>query len=205
MAPAFGCDLSTKSRPNDWEIEHDITKHTLKFRCNTKDTKYHSESNNFPHLAYGQCGFHYHKGKEVPRKVQLLEQYAIWNEMRKESPQSESLTWEDCVLINGNRHYTMKIQRDLNKHLKSLLNLSGDIFEKRTEEVGGQKFIYYECLIGLTTISQAKESHKKLTAGSQKKLRSGINDYLKDKKLGRDGIESGVYHYGLDDSDLDDK
>ena len=204
MAPTFGCDLSTKSRPNDWEIEHDITKHTLKFRCTTKDTKYYSESNNFPDLAYGQYGFHYHRGKEVPRKVQLLEQYAIWNEMRKDSPKSVSLTWEDCVII-GSRHYTMKLQRDLNKHLKSLLNLSGNIFEKRTEEVGGEKFTYYKCLIDVTTRQEPKESHKKLTAGSQKQLRSGINDYLKDKKLGRDGIESGVYHYGLDDSDLDDK
>ena len=123
--------------------------------------------------------------------------------MRKESAKSESLTWEDCVIIES-RHYTMKLQRELNAHLKSLLNLSAYIFEKRTEEVGGEKFTYYKCLIDVTTRQKPKESHKGLTKGSQKKFRSGVNDYFRDKKLGRDGIESGVVNYGLDDSELED-
>jgi hypothetical protein len=37
------------------------------------------------------------------------------------------------------------------------------------------------------------------------KMPSGINDFSRDKKLGRDDIESGVYHYGLDDGDLIDQ
>jgi hypothetical protein len=190
--------------PSDWHIMNNLMNHQLTFAYQG------GQGRQLKRYSYEECGFNYYRGKDPPRKIQLLEQYAIWKEMREKSPKSVSLTWEDCVLINGNRHYTMRIQRDLNKHLKSLLHIAGDIFEKRTEEVGGEKFTYYECLlIGLTTVSQEKESHKRFTKESQKKSRmkmpSGINDFSRDKKLGRDDIESGVYHYGLDDGDLIDQ
>jgi len=191
-------ELYEWTSPSDWAIENDLGNHQLKFR-------YKGQGGIRKPYSYEECGFNYYRGKELPRKIQLLEQYAIWNEMRKDSPKSDSLTWDDCVIINGNRHYTMKIQRDLNKHLKSLLHIEGDIFEKRTQEVYNEKYTYYECLFyDLTTVSREKESHKRLTGSSEKKFRSGINEYKRDKKLGRDDIARNVYH-GMDDSDTIDK
>ena len=199
----FGFTQEHGTAPRSWKIEHNISQynspipeHLLRFSC-TQGSPY-LERGSFPWYTYEECGFHYYKAKEIPRRVQLLEQYALWNEMRKESPpQSVSLSWEEYVVI-GNRHYTMKIQRDLNEHLKNLLNLDRDVFEKATEEVGGKKYTYYECLIKVTTVQEEKESHMRFTKDSQKKLRSGISDFLRDKKSGDD---TGVYT-SLDDADL---
>ena len=199
----FGFKQEHSTSPQSWSIEHNISEstvtpaHSLRFSC-TQGSPYLERGTVFPWYTYEECGFNYYKAKEIPRRVQLLEQYALWNEMREESPpQSVSLSWEECVII-GSRHYTMKIQRELNEHLKNLLNLDRDVFEKVTEEVGGKKYTYYECLIKITTVQEEKESHKRFTKDSQKKLRGGINDFMRDKKSGED---TGVYT-SLDDTDL---
>ena len=47
-----------------------------------------------------------------------------------------------------------------------------------------------------------KESHKRLNKTSQKELKSNLENYKRDKATGEIDIEGGVFHYGLDDSDL---
>ena len=153
---------------------------------------------------YAEFGFHYHKAKKIPRRVELLERYAVWEEMRKKAPKGLSLSWENCILIKS-KHYTMKIQRELEAHLKVLLKIEDEMFAKREENVGGNKFTYYEPLFYIETAHTPKESFKRFTKESQKKTRSGVDDFMRAKQTGEAGIESEVYHSGLDDSDLIDQ
>jgi len=184
--------IKERTSPRDWEIEHDITKQTLKFT--------HLGKGGSKKFKYDDCGFNYHKKGETPRRVQLLEHYALWEEMRTESGSTDSATWESCVRISSLK-YTQKIQKELSQILKKALNIRGDIFEKLVEKSDGKKYTYFECLIKVKTVQKEKESHKKFTKDSQKKLRSTIGEFHKDKKAGEDDVGSGVYN-SLDDKDL---
>jgi len=186
------------TKPKQWTVVHHMDKHSLEFKFNFDD------SLNSGIRKYSEFEFHYHKAKKIPRRVQLLENYAVWEEMRKKAPKGLSLSWEDCIIIK-NRHYTMKIQRELEAHLKVLLKIEDDMFAKQEENIGGRKFTYYEPLFYIETAHSPKESFKRYTKESQKKSRSGIDDWVRAQQTGEAGIESGVFHGALDDSDLIDQ
>ncbi|MBT4948057.1 MAG: hypothetical protein HON27_18070 [Candidatus Marinimicrobia bacterium] len=181
--------IDNQTKAEHWDIEHDIIDHTLKFQHKGETVGTYS---------YVECGFQYHKKNEIPRKVQLLEQYACWLELREDNPTSNTTSWEDYVTIK-NRNYTVKIQRGLQSHLKELLYIEGDVFEKCSEEIGGIKSTYYEPLFKVTTVQDARESHKRYTLESMKNQKnSGVTDFQQAKKL---GLDDGVYS-SLDESEL---
>ena len=135
----------------------------------------------------------------MPRKVELLERYAIWQEMMEGSPNSPSLTWEEVIIIKD-RKYTLKLQRELAKALREYLVIDEDVemFRLMTEDVGAKSFNYWIPKFKIKTVHNEKYSHKELKKGIQKELKSNIENFKKAKKMGTDG----VYHFSVDESDL---
>ena len=184
------------NEPKDWTIIHDMDKQVLNFKIYHKHT---GETIKEKDIPYHHVGLKSHKTGVMPRKVQLLEHYAIWQEMMKDSPNSPSLTWEKSIIIKE-RKYTLQIQRDLAQTLKEYLHIEddADMFRLVTEEVSGQTYNYYVPQFKLETVHSVKESHKRMRKGIQKELKSNIENFKKAKKMGKDG----VYHFSVDDSDL---
>ena len=185
----------------DWTIRHHMGKQSLEFIYKKGGKKQSSGL-----LTYEECGFNYHKTGVMPRKIELLERYAIFFPMRMVSRQiSVSQLWEDTIIIKS-RRYTVKHQRELQDHLRAFLHIDiedeENLFVKEDDEVGKNKFTYYRTNLLIMSDIEMKESHKRLNKTSQKELKSNIENYKRDKATGEIDIEGGVFHYGLDDSDL---
>jgi len=195
---ALDVDLnqSPYNEPEDWTIIHDMDKKLLNFEIYHRHTRQTLKANRIP---YEFAGFNTYKTGVMPRKVELLERYAIWQDMIRDSPNSPSLTWEEVIIIKD-RKYTLKLQRELAKALREYLVIDEDVemFRLMTEDVGSKSFNYWIPKFKIKTVHNVKYSHKELKKGIQKELKSNIENFHKAKKMGTDD----VYHTSIDDSDL---